>query len=116
MDTKDSPDASNLVMVRESINEKLLKYVLNRNHPKGKFKAKYFASIGFTHTNWAELGDQLIFDSQTSVKTQETEFGVKYTQVIEIELPNSRGRRNVVTCWINLHGTNEVRLVTCYPD
>ncbi len=108
--------AKKLVMVPQNIKDKLLQYVLNPNHNEGKHKAAYFASIGFTQANWEELGSQLIFDPREASYTEETEFGTKYQLIIEISLPGNRGTAVVMTAWISLHDTNEIRLVTCYPD
>ena len=108
--------AKKLVMVPQNIKDKLLQYVLNPNHNEGRHKAAYFASIGFTQANWEELGSQLILDPQEASYTEETEFGTKYNLIIEICLPDNRGTAAVMTAWINLHGTNEIRIVTCYPD
>ena len=53
---------------------KLTSYCLDANHPRGKHKARVFASLGFTAENAAALRDALLRaavsdDAQQSTKT-----------------------------------------------
>ncbi len=105
-----------LKLDHKNIEDKLLKYVLNKEHELGKDKAKYFESIGYTAENWKELAVQLKFDPKKATKRAETDFGQPYEQKITIDLPDGKRTRIIVTGWMHLKGTKVIRLTTITPN
>ena len=68
---------------RQSVDDKLSRYLLNLDHPVGGSKAKWFRdALGFTQENADDLAKQIVFDPNKAVQTVVTEHGVKYNQVI----------------------------------
>lgn len=49
------PDAKHAVVTQEKFRD----YLLNPIHPVAGSKAKWFASLGYTHENWKRLRDDL---------------------------------------------------------
>jgi hypothetical protein len=95
--------------------DKLVGYLLSSKHPIGRFKATYFARLGFREEYGPELETafrKLLaadFDS-----TESTEFGDKYVISGRIGGPNGRVGY-IVTVWIILRGERVPRFVTAYP-
>ncbi|GLI52684.1 DUF6883 domain-containing protein [Thermodesulfovibrio yellowstonii] len=97
-------------------NEKILNYLLSETHPVGKFKAKFFRSLGFNANNADLLKNALlqIACDGTVTKAIDTPFGVKY--IIEGFLPTPIGQTvNILTVWIIEKGEKILRFVTAYP-
>jgi hypothetical protein len=95
--------------------EKLADYCLSPHHPRGKHKARVFASVlGYT----AEYADRLRADLLAAAATQEVqsttsdEFGGRY--VIDFAVDGLRGRALVRSTWIIRHGETSPRLTSCY--
>ncbi len=83
-------------------------------HPKGHDKAVWFRkALGFTKENMDDLAKQIHFDPNLAQKTQVTEFGQKYNQVIRIVGSNGR-TIDVTTAWI-VGPDNVPKLVTTVP-
>jgi hypothetical protein len=96
--------------------EKLTKYLLNFDHPKGKSKAKLFQILGFDLANADELATQLleiIFDNDYN-ETDETEYGVSYTIFANVIGPNGRIRL-LKTVWMLPINSDIPHFVTAYP-
>lgn len=107
-------DDAVLAVTRESVSDKLLRYLLNPAHPDGESKAKFFREVlGFTRENADDLVNQIIFDSRTAVATKTVERGQKFEQVITITGANGRVAR-VTFLWIR-NKDGFVRLVTMLP-
>lgn len=99
---------------RNSVVQKLEKYLLNPDHPVGKSKAEWFSkALGFTKENMGDLAKQIVFDPKSAKTTAVTEFGTKYNQTIAINGANGK-TINVVFGWIK-NKDNIVRLVTGVP-
>jgi hypothetical protein len=101
-------------LTRLSVKDKLLRYLLNPEHPEGGTKAKWFEeALGFTKDNMDDLARQLVFDPKKAVQTEVTEYGIKYNQVIPIKGANGK-IIDVPTAWIkNKDGV--IRLITAIP-
>ncbi|NMH61547.1 hypothetical protein HCJ96_16065 [Alteromonas sp. MYP5] len=98
-----------------SVDTKLEKYLLNKEHPVGASKAKWFeAALGFNIENSNELSSQIVFDEQAAVKTELTQHGQKYNQIIPIIGANGR-TIDVTFAWIKTSNDNEIKLVTAIP-
>jgi hypothetical protein len=99
---------------KESVVDKLNKYLLNPEHPVGSSKAKWFdQALGFTRSNMDVLANQIVFNSNKAVQTGVTEFGTKYNQVISITGANGK-TIDVTFAWIK-NNDDIVRLITAIP-
>jgi hypothetical protein len=94
--------------------EKILGYLLSTDHPIGRFKARFFAGLGFTTENWDELRGQLreLAKGEATLGPA-TGFGQKYLVLGTLEGP--AGAAEVVTVWIVLTEDDTPRFVTVYP-
>ncbi len=97
-----------------SVQDKLDRYLLNLDHPKGSPKAKWFKdALGFTRENSDELAGQIVFDSSKAVQTEVVRFGILFNQTISIKGANGRVIK-VLFAWIR-NDDGVVRLVTAVP-
>jgi len=94
---------------------KLVDYVLSQTHPIGRFKARFFTSLGIGPENWELLHSGLLSMAATADAKlgQATEFGQKYLIPGHIEGPQKSA--DVLSVWIILVGEDCPRLVTVYP-
>lgn len=95
---------------------KIRDYLLSSSHPVGRFKAPFFASLGYTSANWRRLEEDL----RDLAISGEAEFGKysPYGQKYEIRatLRGSSGKSaEVLTVWIVLSGGNVPQFVTAFP-
>ena len=58
--------------------KKLKDYRLAHSHPIGRFKARFFRTLGFTDTNWQALEVQIrsLLDND-AIKKERTQYGQK---------------------------------------
>jgi hypothetical protein len=95
--------------------EKLTGYCLNPEHPRGKHKARVFATaLGFTVENAEELRAALlraaaIADAQPGASDR---FGDRY--VVESEMKGPRGAAVVRSTWMIRRGETTPRLTSCF--
>ena len=96
--------------------EKILEYLLSESHPDGRAKAAFFAKFGFAGEQWEILAESLQKHGMTNpvVKTERSEYGVRYCVEGPIETPGGV-RPNIRTVWIIEKGVSEPRLITAYP-
>ena len=97
--------------------DKITKYLLNEGHPRGKEKAKFFISRGFSPNFPRELSDVLSNHPETAEleNEQTTDWGTKYTFVCNIKAPNTSSVC-IVSVWQVDNETTTLRLITAYPD
>ena len=95
--------------------EKLRDYLLSPSHPVGRFKARFFQSIGYNLDNWEALSEFLLGVARTGeVEEVPSPYGRKFRIIAELatvtgeELP-------VVTVWILSSNAAAPRFVTAYP-
>ncbi|HEY3045420.1 MAG TPA: hypothetical protein VGJ39_15425 [Vicinamibacterales bacterium] len=93
---------------------KLTGYCLNPEHPRGKHKARVFATLGFTAENADELRAALLKaaasnDAQAAASDQ---FGDRY--VLEFEIEGPQGKGIVRSIWIVRRGEGAPRLTSCF--
>ena len=95
---------------------KLRDYALSSEHPSGRFKAVFFATLGFTRGNWEKLDLELrrLALQSTAELGERNGFGQKYVIRGRITGPTGRSAE-VVVVWIVLEGEGVPRLVTVYP-
>ncbi len=95
---------------------KLQDYLLSPFHPLGRFKAAFFASLGYSHERWQELDrdireQHLIMDAELG---EITKYGRKY--LIRGPLRTPEGTIvQLVSVWIIRGGEEAPRFVTAYP-
>lgn len=95
--------------------EKLLRYVLNPNHPKGRHKARVFREVlGITTDDWRFLAAQLVLGIEKAApeKVRATSHGCKYQYDIPV-IGRNDNSRVVRTGWIT-SGNDPARLTTAY--
>lgn len=96
---------------------KIRDYILSLEHPIGRFKALFFASLGITADGWEAFASQLrrIAVVGEAEVADRTSYGRKYTVRGSIVGPTGK-RADVVTVWIVRVGERIPRLVTVYPE
>jgi hypothetical protein len=106
------PNSENVIIPREKLSE----YLLSESHLVGRWKAKFFRSVGFGHEQVDALRDALMLLAKTGevVVVIPTEYGIKYVVEGWIESPDKQ-RALVRTVWVVEEGENRPRLVTVYP-
>ena len=95
--------------------EKLTGYCLNSEHPRGKHKARVFATaLGFTARNADELRAALLTAAATAdaQPVASDRFGDRY--VLEFEIIGPRDARVVKSAWIVRRGESSPRLTSCF--
>jgi hypothetical protein len=96
--------------------EKLVKYVLNPEHERGKHKALIFEqALGFNQSNAPELKQAILEHIEAAEKTFRgtTEYGRNYNALLDIAGPNGK-TKTVKTGWIIKPDDVHPRLVTTY--
>ena len=91
-------------------------YLPSTSHPVGRFKAPFFASLGYTTANWQRLEEDL----RTLAISGDAELGKgnPYGQKYEIrDILNGPGGRSagILTVWIILSGGDAPQFVTAFP-
>ncbi|MBL9130973.1 MAG: hypothetical protein JNG86_07230 [Verrucomicrobiaceae bacterium] len=101
------------LMVEQS---KVTDYLLNRDHPEGGSKAKFFLNRGFTPLLWQEMAESLRQHGRTQpvTETTATRFGKKFTVECQIKTPDGKNPC-ILTAWI-IEGSKPPRLVTAHPN
>lgn len=95
---------------------KLRDYLLSTEHPLGRFKARFFAALGFSADRWEELESAF----RTQHLTQEAEpmaivsGGQKFRIRAILIGPNAESAA-VVSIWFTQTGEAVPRFVTAYP-
>lgn len=106
------PDADRSIVAEAKIRE----YLLNRDHPEGGSKARWFYSLGYNLIDWELLAIDLLAIARncTNFDTERSRFGIKYKAR---GLAGRAGHRSdpVMTVWI-VEDADPPRLVTAYPD
>jgi hypothetical protein len=96
--------------------DKLSDYLLSKSHLIGRWKARFFLSIGFREEKADELREALMNVAKNGeVKSAiTTDFGAKY--VVEGVILGTSGRKAAIrTVWIVETGQDRPRLITAYP-
>jgi hypothetical protein len=94
--------------------QKLTEYCLNPEHPRGKHKARVFATLGFTLENADELRAALLraAASDGAQPAASDQYGDRYVLEFEIEGPQAAGI--VRSSWIVRRGESAPRLTSCF--
>jgi hypothetical protein len=96
--------------------EKVRDYLLSPTHQVGRFKAAFFAALGYSQRNWADLEQDLrnLASGQEGVQGKFSRFGNKYEISGTLTGPSGRSAR-VLSVWIVRHDENFPRFVTAMP-
>lgn len=97
--------------------EKITRYLLCHDHPKGAPKAAFFESFGFSLDSWEVLRIALLEHAKTGcvVETEITPYGQIYE--VQGQLPSPAGRNPfVLVVWMIRIGENIPRFVTVVPS
>ena len=95
---------------------KLRDYLLSPAHPVGRFKAPFFAALGYAQEQWQQLEADLRAQnlSQEAQPAAVSPYGQKYE--IRAILTGAGGRAaEVVSVWMVLTGEDAPRFVTADP-
>lgn len=93
--------------------QKLTGYCLNPEHPRGKHKARVFATLDFTAENADELRAALLTAATADAQPVASDrFGDRY--VIEFEIRGPRRSGVVKSTWIVRRGETAPRLTSCF--
>lgn len=94
---------------------KLRDSLLSASHPVGRFKARFFESLGYSAENWEQLEADIrdLIGATEARPREKTEYGQKYEVRGSITGPNGRPAE-VVTVWIVLTEENVPRFITAY--
>jgi hypothetical protein len=95
---------------------KLRDYLLSFIHPVGRFKAAFFAALGYTENNWRQLEADLrrLVESEDVQENRSFRYGRKFEIRGILNGPNGKSAE-VVSVWIIRRGENIPRFVTAYP-
>lgn len=95
---------------------KLTDYLLSETHPVGRWKRKFFTTVGLNETNVDSLARGLISlaNSEELKESIPSPYGTKYIIDGKLEGP-SGGIIRVRTVWIIEKGQDTPRFVTAYP-
>ena len=96
--------------------EKITDYLLSSVNPRGRAKAGFFLSFGFSVARWEELGEALRRHaaSHEVARVVETAYGLRYHVDGEIETPDGRNPL-VRTVWQIDLGRDYPRFITAHP-
>ncbi len=94
---------------------KIRDYLVSTEHPIGRFKARFFRSLGYSTENWRELEGHLrkVAASCEAVELQGSPYGRKFE--IRAKLHGPQRTAQVTTIWIIRSGEDFPRFVTAYP-
>jgi len=99
----------------EITESKLRDYLLSKDHPVGRFKAAFFARLGYSQESWRRLETDIRrLLSGDAEEVGSSEYGRKF--LVRGTLNGPAGRANVITAWILLNGEQRPRLITAYPE
>jgi hypothetical protein len=95
---------------------KLQDYLLSVSHPIGRFKARFFAGLGFSTERWETLDQALRTQhlNQDADPGVPDDFGQPFTIRAILQGPTGRSAM-VISVWFIRTGESEPRFVTAYP-
>jgi uncharacterized protein DUF6883 len=95
---------------------KLRGYLLSLTHPVGRFKARFFAALGYTAEEWQALEADLRIQhlSQPAVPGPRLPFGQSFTIRAILRGPNGEAA-SVVSVWFIRSDSGVPHFVTAYP-
>jgi hypothetical protein len=96
---------------------KVRDYLLSSSHPVGRFKAPFFASLGYASASWDRLDEdlRLLAASGDAEFGRDSPYGRKYEIRGNLSGPSGKSA-GVLTVWIILDGEDVPRFVTALPE
>jgi hypothetical protein len=96
--------------------EKVTGYLLSASHPIGRYKAAFFATLGYS-ADAPEVFERDISNllGAEILEPKATKYGSQFVSRGLLTGPNGR-RAYVRAIWIILSGEHSPRLVTAYPE
>ena len=95
---------------------KLRDYLLSTTHPIGRFKARFFAALGFSADRWAELDEAFRLQHLTQEAQPAGSIGIGQKFAIQAILNGPNGQAAmVVSVWFVPSPGAPPRFVTAYP-
>ena len=96
--------------------EKITGYLLSSVNPRGRAKAAFFLSFGFSVVRWEELAEALRRHAAAHevARIMETAYGPRYHVDGEMETPDGRNPL-VRTVWQIDLGSDHPRFITAHP-
>jgi len=96
---------------------KLVRYLLDVDHPDGGSKARLLVSLGYSQSNWQQLEADLrsMHLGEDFVATSQSIWGVRYEIVAPLIGPSGDAVLFRSVWQIDL-GTDVPRLITMYPE
>jgi hypothetical protein len=104
---------ANLAVIPEA---KIVRYLLNVDHPRGGSKAIFFMRFGFQLENWQQLR-QALLDHATVNEVKDiliTEEGTQYTLEGGIQSPDGRNPL-IRSVWVIDADSDFPRFITAFP-
>jgi hypothetical protein len=96
--------------------DKITGYLLSTSHPIGRYKAAFFATLGYSAAEPEAFERDLAGLLRTEIlEVDVTEFGRKFSSRGLLTGPNGR-QAYVLAIWIILSDEHSPRLVTAYPE
>ncbi|OGM31278.1 hypothetical protein A2803_03740 [Candidatus Woesebacteria bacterium RIFCSPHIGHO2_01_FULL_44_21] len=96
--------------------EKLTKYLLNLNNPRGKDKAVFFTGMGFNRVNYKFLEKELINLAQTNEANRKGGYANRSKYIIRGLITAPVGRSvSITTIWEVDKRVKKPRFITAYP-
>ena len=96
--------------------DKITDYLLSSANPRGRAKAAFFMSYGFSVARWQELAGALRRHaaSHTVARVLDTAYGPRYHVAGEMETPDGRNPLVRAVWQVDL-GSDQPRFITAYP-
>ena len=96
---------------------KIRNYLLSTSHPVGRFKAPFFARLGYTNTAWRRLDEDLrsLAASGDAEFGKDSPYGQKYEICGILKGPSGRSA-GVLTAWIIRFVGDVPQFVTAFPE
>lgn len=95
---------------------KIRNYLLSEIHPVGRFKAAFFASLGYSAERWELLRDDLLILARSSPVASEKPGPFGHSFEVDGMLTGPSGRSaGVRTVWIVRAAEDSPRFVTAFP-
>jgi hypothetical protein len=95
--------------------EKLRDYCLSESHPRGKHKARVFASVlGITADDAAELRSAMLAAVRVTeaIEGERDEYGQRY--LVDFPMNHHVNEAMIRSAWIIRRGEDTPRLTSCY--
>lgn len=89
---------------------------MSSEHRTGRFKAAFFATLGYSARDWSRLAVDLRRHAQVGEvgPARQNPYGTKYEVRGSIRGPSGK-RAELIAVWIVLTGETAPRFVTAYP-